>query len=169
MEMPDFGGQPERQAAETVKLMNHAAAIGGIALISFAVSGCAGMSVSKIMGGDSPSVSTARTHQDLTMPPDLQLRAPGTVAAAVAETPEAEPEVKTVAAPQTLDTANPSQGQTQGDVYERYGISKVHPNGKPKTQAELGAELKKVYLAKKREQNPNHGTIFNIGNIFKDG
>ena len=149
--------------------MKHTLSFAGTALIALALGGCAGMSVSKIMGGDAPSVVQARAHQDLTMPPDLQLKAPGTVTAQAVETPEAEPAVRTAAAPQTLDTANPTQGQTQGDVYERNGISKVHPNGKPKTQAELGAELKKVYLAKKREQDPNHGTIFNIGNIFKDG
>jgi len=149
--------------------MKHTFSFAGTALIALALSGCAGMSVSKIMGGDSPSVVQARAHQDLTMPPDLQLKAPGTVTAEAVQTPEAEPSVRTAAAPQTLDTANPSQGQTQGDIYERNGISKVHPNGKPKTQAELGAELRKVHLAKKRQQDPNHGTIFNIGNLFKDG
>ncbi len=166
--MPDFGANRATGSGGS-GLMKHTLSFAGIALIALPLTGCAGMSVSKIMGGDSPSVSTARTHQDLTMPPDLQLRAPGTVTAEVAAAPEAEPAVRTAAAPQTLDTANPSQGQVQGDVYERNGISKVHPDGKPKTQAELGAELKKVYLAKQREQNPNHGTIFNIGNIFKDG
>ena len=56
----------------------------------------------------------------------------------------------------------------EGDVYERYGISKFHPDGTPKTQTELQAELKKAYLAKKQQKNPNYGTVFNIGNIFKD-
>lgn len=152
-----------------VGFMKHTLSFAGTALIALAVTGCAGTSISNIMGGDTPSVARAQTHRDLTMPPDLQLRAPGTVTSEVAEAPEAEPTVHTAAAPQTLDTANPSQGQDEGDVYERNGISKVHPNGKAKTPAELGAELKKIYIAKKREQDPNHGTIFNIGNIFKDG
>lgn len=142
----------------------------GLVLMALTVTGCGGMSISKIMGNNSPSVTKAQVHRDLTMPPDLQLRAPGTVTSEVAETEAAAPVVRTAAAPQTLDTANPAQGsQAQGDVYERNGISKVHPNGTARTQAELAAELRKIHLAKKREQNPNHGTIFNIGNIFKDG
>ncbi len=141
----------------------------GVALISLAVTGCAGPTISSIMGSDTPSVAKAQTHRDLTMPPDLQLRAPSATTSEVVEAPASEPVVSTAAAPQAVDTANPAQGKVEADVYERNGISKVHPNGKPKTQAELGAELKKAYVAKKREQNPNHGTIFNIGNIFKDG
>jgi len=60
------------------------------------------------------------------------------------------------------------QLQPEGDVYERNGISKVRPDGTPKTDQELQAELKALYLAKKRQKNPSYGTIFNIGNIFKD-
>ncbi len=150
--------------------MKNLISFAGLALMAAAVTGCGSMSISRIMGDDSPSVTQARTNRDLTMPPDLQLRAPGTVTSEVAETAAAEPVVRTAAAAQTLDPASPAQtGQAQGDVYERNGISKVHPNGTAKTQAELGAELRKVHLAKKREQNPNHGTIFNIGNVFKDG
>jgi hypothetical protein len=138
----------------------------GLVIMALTVTGCGSMSISNIMGNDSPSVTRAQTHQDLTMPPDLQLRAPGT---ATSEVTESEPVVRSAAAPQTQDVANPSQSsQAQGDVYERYGISKVKADGTPKTSAELGAELRKVYLAKKRQQDPKHGTIFNIGNIFKD-
>ncbi|MGH6908101.1 MAG: hypothetical protein ACREDX_09625, partial [Aestuariivirga sp.] len=140
----------------------------GLVLIALAVTGCGGMSISRIMGNDSPSVANARVNQDLSMPPDLQLRAPGTVTSEV-QTAAAEPVTGTATA-KTLNTASPVQGpQEQGDVYERNGISKIDANGKPKTQADLQAELRKVYLAKKRQQNPNAGTIFNIGNIFKDG
>ncbi len=142
----------------------------GLALMALAVTGCGSMSISRIMGNDSPSVVTAQARQDLTMPPDLQLRAPAAVTSEAVETPAAEPAVQTAAAPQTLDASNPAQSQqAQGDVYERNGISKLKADGKPKTQAELQAELRKVYIAKKREQDPNHGTIFNIKNIFKDG
>jgi hypothetical protein len=65
--------------------------------------------------------------------------------------------------------ANPSQGQAEGDVYERNGISKVRADGTPKSDTELKAELKKVYLTKKQQTQPHYGTIFNMGNIFKDG
>jgi hypothetical protein len=105
------------------------------------------------------------------MPPDLQLRAPtGPVSedyqpntAAAGSDP-----LSTSPAPQNLATATATPAQPAGDVYERNGISKFHPDGKPKTDGELRAELKAVYLAKKRQQNPNYGTVFNIGNIFKD-
>jgi len=149
--------------------MKQTLSFAGTALMALALTGCASMSISKIMGSDSPSVTQARANRDLTMPPDLQLRAPGT-GPELAETESAEPVVNTASAPQTLDVANPTQSrEVKGDVYERNGISKLKADGTPKTSAELGAELKKVYLAKKRQQNPNHGTIFNIGNIFKDG
>ena len=56
-----------------------------------------------------------------------------------------------------------------GDIYERNGISKIGPDGKPKSESQLQAELKEVYLAKKRQTNPGYGTIWNLGAIFKDG
>ncbi|HUR43933.1 MAG TPA: hypothetical protein VMZ01_07525 [Aestuariivirga sp.] len=141
----------------------------GLALVALAVTGCGSMSISRIMGDDSPSVASAQTHQDLSMPPDLQLRAPGTVTSEVAETAAAAPATRTATSSPTLNVANPSQGQAQGDVYERNGISKVRADGTPKSDAELKAELKKVYLAKKQQTQPHYGTIFNMGNIFKDG
>ena len=104
------------------------------------------------------------------MPPDLQLKAPGTVTSEVSQAAVTEPVTRTAAATQSLDTGNPTQSsQTGGDVYEKNGISKVHADGTPKSESELKAELKKVYLAKKQQQQPNYGTIFNIGNVFKDG
>lgn len=142
----------------------------GLALVALVVTGCGSMSISRIMGNDSPSVQQAQARQDLTMPPDLQLKAPGTVTSEVQQTAVAEPVTRTAAAPQTLGTGNPSQSsQTEGDIYERNGISKVRADGTPKSDSELKAELKKVYLAKKQQQQPNYGTIFNIGNVFKDG
>jgi hypothetical protein len=53
------------------------------------------------------------------------------------------------------------------DAYLRFGISKTHPNGKPKTQAELDRELLEAVRAEKRKQNPSYGTVFNIGELFK--
>lgn len=52
------------------------------------------------------------------------------------------------------------------DAYAKYGISKVGPDGKPKTQVELDKELLAAIKVEKRQKNPNYGTVFNIGNIF---
>jgi hypothetical protein len=70
-------------------------------------------------------------------------------------------------------SANPppaAQGQQppQQDIYEKYGISKVGPDGKPKSENQLYKELHAAQLAEKRKANPNYGTIWNMGNVFKD-
>jgi hypothetical protein len=144
--------------------MRRIAATAGLLAISLMVTGCARTSISEIMGSSDPQPQSAapiiQANQDLSMPPDLQLRAPGTAA------PPSVPEAQVASAPAAASTT--AAAEPQGDVYERNGISKVHPDGTPKTDAQLKAELKKVYLAKKQQANPKYGTVFNIGNIFKD-
>ena len=54
------------------------------------------------------------------------------------------------------------------DIYAKAGISLYKPDGTKKTDTELRAELQAYYLAQKKAKNPNYGTVFNIGNIFKD-
>lgn len=134
-------------------------------MVAVALGGCSSLTTSNLLGDDSQSVKTAQAHPDLTMPPDLQLHPPGEAATYAAQQPVTAPAAKTTALPSTV-AAVPA---VQGDVYERNGISKTKPDGTPKTQGELDAELKAIYLAKKRQQNPNYGTIRNIGNIFSDG
>ena len=56
----------------------------------------------------------------------------------------------------------------QENAYQKFGISKTKPDGTPKTQAELDRELLEAVRAEKRKQNPNYGTVFNMGRIFKD-
>lgn len=51
-------------------------------------------------------------------------------------------------------------------VYDRYGISTVHPDGRPKTKGELRNELRAKIVEEKRKTNPNYGTIFNSGSLF---
>lgn len=106
----------------------------------------------------------------LSAPPEQALqnapRAPSTppqthsqqVAAAAPAAPAAP-----AAAPQT---AAPAAGG--GDVYARYGISKVNPDGTPKSEAQLSKELREKYVAEQKAKNPNYGSIFNIGNLFSD-
>ena len=145
-------------------------AIAGLIATGLVLSGCGGASISRIMGGDpAPQQQqiNAQAAPDLSMPPDLQLRPPGTGSAPAPAAPAAQ----YAAAPQQYEPEPgiaPAPAAPAGDVYERNGISKYHPDGKEKTKAELEAELKRVYLAKKKQANPNYGTVFNIGNIFKD-
>jgi len=137
-----------------------------------ALTGCAGGGLLDVAGyGKSmaPQEAAVRSGQNLSMPPDLQLRAPSgpiTEEYVTNKAPTGSEPVSASAPPQDPAAANPVQ--PEGDVYERNGISKFHPDGTPKTDQELQAELKTVYLAKKRQKNPKYGTIFNIGNIFKD-
>jgi hypothetical protein len=44
----------------------------------------------------------------------------------------------------------------------------VKPDGTRKTDYELQQELRQVYISRKRAQNPNYGTIMNIGSVFSD-
>ena len=111
-----------------------------------------------------------QAYQDLSMPPDLRLLPPP--GSAPQPAPPVEPSATSAqvasVAPATPYGGAPAAAAPQGDIYERNGITKVHPDGTPKTDAELQAELKKIHLAKKQQKNPNYGTVFNIGNIFKD-
>jgi hypothetical protein len=131
--------------------------------------GCAQKGVSDIMGGNTESVQQAYSNPDLSMPPDLQLHPPSEAASYATTQPAATVPATTSAAlakPVTTSPVTASPSQPTGDVYEQNGISKVNPDGTPKTQQQLQAELKQVYLAKKQAANPNYGTVFNIGNIF---
>lgn len=141
--------------------------IAGMLAVAILASGCSS-SMSSMLGGDEPAQPVnAQAAPDLSMPPDLQLRAPGTYTPPPAAAAPAEP-VPGVDYSQTAAATPPAQPAATGDVYERNGISKVKPDGTKKSQAELDAELREIYMAKKRASNPNYGTVFNIGNIFKD-
>ena len=61
-----------------------------------------------------------------------------------------------------MSASNPPE-----DAYQKFGISKTRPDGTPKTQAELDRELLEAVRQEKRKQNPNYGTVFNMGELFK--
>jgi hypothetical protein len=170
--------------------MKRTAIFVAMAAVAPLVQGCSSSGVVDMlgMGKNSPDETQVRTTQNLSMPPDLQLHAPtGPVAEqdgqlanvpqanSVASNPPAENAVP--AAPATGTAAPAPQPQVAAaqptnsadDVYARYGISKTKPDGTPKTSADLIAELRKAQLEEKRRANPNYGTIWNIGNLFKDG
>ena len=113
-----------------------------------------------------PDETVVRSGRNLSMPPDLQLRAPSGPVTEDIQSDTATAQASDVSAPPQLASATPVK--PEGDIYERNGISKFHADGKKKTDSELKAELKEVYLAKKRQKNARYGTIWNIGNIFKD-
>jgi hypothetical protein len=139
-------------------------AVVGVAAILLA--GCS--SVSGLLDDDAPVGQQASVPQDLTMPPDLQLAPPGTAPASVApaepSAPDGGVEAMAPAAPVT-PAARPS---AVDDVYAKAGISLYGPDGTRKSDADLREELRQYYIAQKRQKNPNYGTVFNMGNIFKD-
>jgi hypothetical protein len=140
-----------------------------VAALSVMISGC---SVGNLLGGDSvaPQQTRVPVGSELTLPPDLSLRAPTqTTDAYVPNGPvEADPEapVQQAVAPSVTPKRT---GGSLDETLAFYGISKIKPDGRPKTAAELNAELRKAILAEKRKTNPGYGTIFNIGEIFSDG
>ena len=140
-------------------------------VLSLALGGCASSGVlgSLGMGSSSPApaASNIQVGNTLAMPPDLQLKAPGTGQEPVGQTTAAEP-VQSAALDQPVAATPAPRAPTQ-DVYAKYGISKTKADGTAKSDQELKTELKKAILAEKRKTQPGYGTIGNIGNIFSDG
>ena len=136
-------------------------------------------------GSRAPDERQVPVHQLLAMPPDYQLRPPadgsnveapsnpyalpplttgGTAAAAQpAQVAAADPNATdpNAAGPQTIAPA-------QTDPNTVHGVSKVNPDGTPKTKRQIRDELQKKQLEAKRKKNPNYGTIWNIGSLFSD-
>ena len=141
-----------------------------------ALAGCSNGSTLLNSKSNVPQATNIPVGNSLAMPPDLQLAAPtqttenyepnGPVEpiapAATINTPSAKP-LKQMASASTLAPA-----KSKPDLYEQYGVSKLTPDGKPKKPEVLQAELKAAIIKKKRETNPNYGTIGNIGAIFND-
>ena len=50
----------------------------------------------------------------------------------------------------------------------RNGLGQKSAEALPLHPAVLREELRKATVAEKQKANPNYGTVFNIGNIFKD-
>lgn len=144
--------------------------------LGFVLGGCSSSKLLNSMGmGSSPAPQTpvVQTGNNLVLPPDLQLRPPGTV------TENYQPNPAPVAPAAPVETAALDAGlyasapvaaaPVKRDIYAEYGVSKLKPDGTAKTPAELQTELKQAILKRKQQQNPGYGTIRNIGNIFSDG
>ncbi|GEM_PF-1002504 len=105
----------------------------------------------------------------LSQPPDAQASAPAQTASAPAAQPTA-PASGAASAPTQIASAgadaNTDPSGEDQDIYARYGISKTHPDGTPKSDRELIEDLKKKKAELEKSKNPNYGTIWNIGNLF---
>ncbi len=149
-------------------------------LAGLVLAGCGETRVQELLGNGkdaAPDESQVRVNQALSMPPDLQLRAPsgqvtedGQVNNKVVAAPPPQPDEQASAAPEPLEQTETAAAQPppKQDIYERYGISKVKSDGTPKSERELVRELREAQIAEKRKKNPNYGTVWNMGNIFKD-
>ena len=162
--------------------MNRACVTVLLCLAGLSLSGCAN-SMRGYLEKDTPN-ETMQARQDLTMPPDLRLPAPGTTtappdpgaasapAATQAATLTTPPATPAYAAPKAAAPAVKTAAVTTGDpkdaVYTNVGISVYNPDGTRKTDQQLRQELQAYYIAQKKSKNPNYGTFMNIGNIFKD-
>ena len=131
--------------------------------------GCSSSGVLNSLGMGSPATAPAANNiqvgNNLAMPPDLQLRPPGTAPAPAAQADVAAAPVQSNA----LYSDSPVAKAPVQDIYAANGISKLKPDGTAKTREELQAELKVALLKKKQQQQPGYGTVRNIGNIFSDG
>jgi len=159
------------------------------------VAGCSETGFQDFLGAGkyAPDETQVSVNQPLSVPPDLQLRPPlDGEPQAVASQPASEPASELAsgqlqqpqdltAAPQPQQiapqphqiTPQPDQQQTAGaapqDIYARWGVSRYHPDGREKTQIELNQEMRKKRDEAMRQQDPNYGTIWNLGSIWSDG
>jgi hypothetical protein len=155
-----------------------------LSLVVLAASLSACSSAASLLGGSSSSPAPQAVNipvgNQLALPPDLALAAPRqTVDAYQSNGPVASNPVASdvaSAAPATtseLYSANQVAGKRRGGTLDEtlafYNISKLKPDGTPKTVPEINHELTVAIKAEKRRTNPNYGTIFNIGEIFSDG
>jgi len=150
--------------------------LSGVLAMSLVLAGCGG--ASRLLGGmglgsssPAPEAPVVRTGNNLALPPDLQLRPPGTVTETYQPSPAPAAPVETASLDDGLYAPVPTTPPpaVKKDIYAEYGISKTKPDGTPKLEGDLRAELKQAILKRKRETQPGYGTISNIGNIFKDG
>jgi hypothetical protein len=171
VEKPDSGGTTSTLEDKMGMGMKSAVSTVLLGITALALAGC-GVSMRDYLEKDTPAQNTSM-RSDLTMPPDLRLPQPGTTAPAPDPGAALSNEAALTAPPPVSAApaapAAPRAGTTAADsVYTQAGISLYKPDGTKKTDAELRAELQAYYLAQKKTKNPNYGTVFNIGNIFKD-
>jgi hypothetical protein len=161
-------------------------AVGGV------VAGCSETGFQDVIGAGkyTPDETQVTVNQPLSVPPDLQLRPPSNEPQQVASAPAPieqpasgdlqqpqdlalSPQDQPVAAqvqpqpqPQPQQQANAGEPQ---DIYAQWGVSRNHPDGREKSQLELNEEMRAKRDEAKRQQDPNYGTIWNLGSVWSDG
>lgn len=147
-----------------------------VIVAGLALAGCSNGSSLLNSKSNVPQASNIPVGNALAMPPDLQLPAPtqtsenyepnGPVVSEALDPNLSAPATKPM---KKMASAAPTAPiPVKKDLYSQYGISKVDADGKPKKSELLQAELKAAIIKKKRETNPNYGTVSNIGAIFND-
>lgn len=125
--------------------------------------------------GRGPDAAAVQSGSNLTMPPDLRLPQPGSGQMASYQPPAAAASTgddiygggaAPVTPRRTIGGTKCPNGTMAADVYACYGISKLKPNGTPKTTAEMSMELRAAVVAEKRRANPGYGTFRNFGELF---
>ena len=143
-----------------------------VCVVALALAGC-----SRGLLGNSNSAPSAEpqiaVNNELTLPPDLSLRTPGTGVAPApkyqssAADPSSDATIYNTPAPAPAPGARNPRDPMQVQL-DKYNISRLKPDGTVKTRDELMEELRQSVLAERRKKNPNYGTIFNAGDLFKD-
>ena len=173
VEKPDSGGTSSGLTGKMGVGMKSAVSMVLLGVTAIALTGC-GNAMRDMLEKDTPAQTTAM-RGDLTMPPDLRLPAPGTTAPApdpgAVDTQAAltaPPPAAAAPAPAKVASAPAANPSDPNSIYTNAGISLYKPDGTKKTDSELRDELQQYYINQKKAKNPNYGTVFNIGNIFKD-
>jgi pyruvate/2-oxoglutarate dehydrogenase complex dihydrolipoamide acyltransferase (E2) component len=139
-----------------------------VGVMALGLAGC-GSTMRSYLEKETPTQAVS-VGQDLTMPPDLRLPPPSSAAAAPA--PAVTSTQAALVSPSAPATAGATPAAPAADgvysVYTNAGISLYNADGTKKTDQQLREELQAYYTAQKKAKNPNYGTVFNIGNIFKD-
>ncbi len=145
---------------------------GILIVVALAIAGCTNGSSLLNNKSNVPQASNVPVGNSLTLPPDLQLATPTQTSDSYEPNGAVEPIAQTPL--NTKKTAKLAPDvpvapvPVKQDIYDQYGVSKTNDDGTPKKPEVLKAELKAAILKKKRETNPNYGTISNIGAIFND-
>jgi hypothetical protein len=137
-----------------------------VALAALALAGCS----TGLLGGGGgsrpgPVEASIPVNNELALPPDLALRAPGTYNPQVAAAPQNDAIYSDAPPVTNPPKARALPGQ---DIYEKYGIDVNKPDGTRKSDTQLRAELRAAVQADKRKSNPRYGTIFNMRELFND-
>ena len=146
-----------------------------------ALGGCAETTFQDMLGvgKEAPNENLVRTNPPLSVPPDMNLRPPsGTTgdvradaAPVAAARPLPAPGAGGPAAGGAVKTAARGTGNASVpafyDIYTKHGINIRKPDGSLRPVAELNKELARKQREMKRRENPNYGTIFNIGSLWK--